>query len=177
VGTINKTQTTARDSQVIAGITKDLKTQSSMPIAGTTYTPVALIALIQSRINAINAVATARANWLDAVKTYQALNTQVNEVEAGLKAFVINLFGKTSPLLADFGFAPTPRAVPDVATKQAANDKRAATRKARNTMSKKQKAKITGATAAAAATATEPTPAATVNQVAQTPTATAPQKS
>jgi hypothetical protein len=128
---LNKTSTQARDTTVIAGITKDLKNVSSMALAGSTYTPVTLITLVQSRITLANAVAAARANWLDSVKTYKALNTQVSEVESGLKAYVINLFGKNSPLLADFGFAPTPRATPNAATVQQAVVKRAATRKAR----------------------------------------------
>ena len=50
---------------------------------------------------------------------------------------MINLYGKKSPLLADFGFAPTPRAAPAVETKQQAALKRAATRVARHTMGKK----------------------------------------
>jgi hypothetical protein len=182
--TSNKTTTQAHDTVLIAGITKDLKTVSSMPLAGSTYTPVTLIALIQSRINSANAVETARANWLAAIAAYQGLNTQVHEVEIGLKSFVINLFGKTSPLLADFGWLPSKRATQTTADKAVAIAKRAATRKARGTMSPKQKAKITGtveapaAQPAAAPSATATAPAAatpTVNLVVTTaPVAAAP---
>jgi hypothetical protein len=173
---INKTTVTAGDNQIIAGITKDLKTVSSLVLAGTTYTPVTVIQLIQSRINLINQVAAARATWLDQARALEALNTQVHAVEMALKQYVINTFGKTSPLLADFGFAPKQRTPLTTAQKQAAQAKSRATREARGTMSKKQKAKITGTvptTAQPPATTTTPatTPAAstpTVNLVVTT---------
>lgn len=173
----NKTTTLARDSLVIAGITKDLKNASAMPIAGTTYTPVALITLIQSRINAINAAAAARAQWLDAVKAVNALNAQVDEAEAGLQSYVLNLFGKSSPLLADFGFAPKPRATPDLATRTLAAAKAAATRKARGTMGKKEKAKITGTVGTTVATQTATTPAPSSPSTPVSANAAAPSKS
>ena len=141
---INKTTATARDTQIIAGIKKDLATTKTLLLAGSSYTPTALIALIQSRITAINTAAAARANWLDAVKSLDALNTQVHEVEMGLKQYVLNAFGKTSPLLADFGFS-APKVTPQtIETKSVAIQKRGATRDARHTMGKKQKAKIKG---------------------------------
>jgi hypothetical protein len=128
----NKATLIARDSLVISGITKDLKTTSSMPIAGKAYKPIALIALIQSRITAMNAAAAARAQWLDAVKTVNALNTQVNEA----------------------------RAIPDLATRTQAVAKGAATRIARGTLSTKEKAKIHGAVAVATEPVATPAPMA-----------------
>jgi hypothetical protein len=159
--TTNKTTITARDSQVIAAIKKDLSTVSSMPLAGATYTPTTLTDLIQSRINAVNAVAAARANWLAAVATFETVSTQVHAVEAGLKTFVMNLFGKTSPLLADFGYTAPKVTVQTTEEKQAAVLKRAATRKARNTLSKKAKSKITGVVAPPAQPAAPTEPATT----------------
>ena len=180
--TSNKTTTQARDSQVIAGISKDLKTVSSLSLAGTKYTPTTLTDLIQSRISAANAVATARANWLAAVKTYQAVFTVVQEVESGLKQYVINAYGKTSTVLADFGFVVSKRATQTTEDLTLAIQKRAATRLARGTMSKKAKAKIKGTVPTPAqptvptATATTPAPSVpTVNLVVTTqPTASAP---
>jgi hypothetical protein len=170
----NKTTMQALDTQVIAGINKDLKTTKSMLLAGSTYTPVTLIALIQSRITAINQVAAARASWLAAVATFDAVSTQVHAVEMGLKQYVFNAFGKTSPLLADFGFAAPKVVTPTTETKALALKKSAATRVARNTLSKKAKSKITGTVATPAqpvaptATATTPAPTTpTVNPVSQ----------
>ncbi len=167
---INKTTATAGDNQIIAGITKDLKTVSSLVLAGATYTPVTLIQLIQSRVNLINQVAAARATWLDQARALEALNTQVHAVEMALKQYVINTFGKTSPLLADFGFAPKQRTPLTAAQKLAAQAKSRATRAARGTMSKKQKAAIHGVvpTTTAQPPATTTTPATTPS--ASTPT-------
>ncbi|MGD0529879.1 MAG: hypothetical protein ABSE49_32385 [Polyangiaceae bacterium] len=173
----NKMTIQARDSQVIAGIQKDLKTVSSLSLAGTTFTTITLVALIQSRVDAINAVAAARASWLAAVAALETLSKQVNAVEKGLKAYVFNLFGETSPLIADFGFTAPKQTTPTVAVKQLAAQKRAATRTARNTMGKKEKAKIKGTVtppvqpATASAPATTPTPPV----ASPAPNATAPQ--
>jgi hypothetical protein len=173
----NKTTKKARDTEIIAGVTKNLKGAASLPLAGASYTPVALITLVQSRINAMAAVAAARANWLDAAKSLKVLNAQVDEVEAGLKSYVINVYGKTSPVLADFGFALKQRAVPTVAEKQQAVQKRAATRAARGTASAKAKSQIHGTVETTAPeTATAPA-APIVPPTAPTPSATAPQKS
>jgi hypothetical protein len=168
--TKNKTSTVASDNQIIAGITKDLKTVSSLVLAGTTYTPVTLIALIQSRINLINQVAASRAAWLDQVKQLEELDTQVHAVEMGLKQYVFNAFGKTSPQLADFGWTLKQRTPLTTEQKQQAVAKRDATRAARGTMSKKQKAAIHGVvpTTTAQPPATTTTPA--TQPAASTPT-------
>ena len=180
--TSNRNQTQAKDAQVIVGIEKDLQNVSNLLLAGETFTPPSLVALVQSRIDAANAVATAKASWQEAVKTYKALNTKVSPVVQGLKQYVFNAFGKTSPKLADFGFAAPRRATLTPEQTQAAVEKRKATRKARNTMGPKAKLKIKGTppTTAAPPVASEPatslvtaptaTPLVTVN-VAPAPAA------
>jgi len=169
----NKTAMQALDTQVIAGINKDLKNTKSLLLAGSTYTPVTLTALIQSRITAINEVATTRAAWLAAVAAFDTLSAQVHEVEMGLKQYAFNAFGKKSPLLADFGFAAPKVVTPTTDTKQLAIQKRAATRVARNTLSKKAKAKITGTVATPAQPAAPTAPATAPAPVTQ-PAAPAP---
>jgi hypothetical protein len=142
----NRTSTQGKDQQVIVGVQKDLQTMSSIPLGATTYTPTSLVALVQSRIDAANAVTTAKANWQSAAKTYEATDTQVTVVVRELRNLVIAAFGPTSPKLGDFGFA-APKKTPLTTEQQAvAIAKREATRKARGTLGKKQKAKITGAT-------------------------------
>jgi hypothetical protein len=153
----NRSVTQAHDGQVIVGIKKDLQNVSSLPLASSTYTMAALEQLIQSRIDAVNNVANAKANWHDAVAAYEALNTHVTEVVRGLRQYVINAFGQNSPVLADFGFTPPKKATltPEQAVARA--QKAAATRKARGTMGKKEKAKIKG-TVTATAPAIPPSP-------------------
>ena len=69
----NRTATQAHDAQIIVGIKKDLQQTTSLPLAGETYTPASFTALLQSRIDAGNAVAIAKANWQKAVETYNAI--------------------------------------------------------------------------------------------------------
>jgi hypothetical protein len=154
----NRPTTEAHDAQIILGIKKDLQNVSSLPLAGTTYTMTALEQLIQSRIDAANAAVNARANWLHASATYNALNAQVTPVVRALRQYAINAFGQNSPTLADFGFAPpkTATLTPEDKAKRVA--KALATRKARGTLGKKQKAAIKG-TVPTTAPATPPSPA------------------
>jgi hypothetical protein len=175
----NRVSTQGKDQQVIVGIKQDLQTMSSLPLGGQTYTPSSLVAFIQSRIDAANAVLAAKANWLNASKTYEAIDTQATVVVRELRNLVIGAFGASSPKLADFGFTPTKRKVQTPEEKAAAAVKRKATRVARGTLGKVQKLSIHGAptpapSAAASAPATSPTVPAPTPQPAPAPAAQAP---
>lgn len=156
---INRSLTVAHDTQMLVGIKKDLATVSTLAIAGSTYTPVTLEQLIQSRIDLANTVAQARAHWLDTTATYDALNTKVTQVVRGLRQYVINAYGEQSPLLADFGFAPRKQATLTPEEKVAKAAKALATRKARGTMGKVAKKKVKGTVAMTVAAPTSPAPA------------------
>ncbi len=168
----NRTNKNGTDQQAIIGIRQDLQTMSSIPMGASTYTPASLAAAIQARIDAANAVGTTRAAWLNAVKTYDALDAQVTVLMRELRNLVIATFGTTSPKLADFGFKATVRTPLTPAQKVARAAKALATRKARGTLGKKQKALITGETAAAAAAAAAAS--ATATAPTTTPAAPAP---
>jgi hypothetical protein len=182
--TTNRTNTQGKDQQLINGIQKNLEQMSSLALGGTTYTPATLVAFIQSRIDAANQVATAKATWQHAGTAYLALNKQADVVVHDLKQLVIAAFGGTSPKLADFGFAPRKVTVLTPEEKAAAAAKRAATRAARGTKGPKAKLAIKGtvpatepATAAQPAAPTAPTaPAGTAaTQAAQVPQVTSTQ--
>jgi hypothetical protein len=158
----NRSTTQAHDGQVIVGIKGHLQNVSSLPLAGSTFTMAELEQLIQSRIDAANAVAGAKAHWHDGSATYKSLNKHVSQVVRALRQYVINSFGESSPVLADFGFTPPKKATLTPEQKVARALKAAATRKARGTMGKKQKAPIKG-------TVTVP---ATSHPAASAPTAT-----
>jgi hypothetical protein len=163
MATKNRTSTQGRDQQVIAGIQKDLSTMSNLPLGSETFTPASLVAFVQSRIDAANEVTVAKANWQNASKTYEALDTKATIVVHDLKQLVIGAFGATSSKLADFGFTPRKVTVLTPEEKAAAAAKRAATRKARNTMGPKAKLAVKGtvpATGTATTPATPATPAA-----------------
>ncbi|HTQ09311.1 MAG TPA: hypothetical protein VMI31_04500, partial [Fimbriimonadaceae bacterium] len=94
----------------------------------------------------------------------------------GLQSYVQNLF--TDPnVVAQFGFTPRKTATQDTATKSLAVQKRAATRKARHTMGKNQKAGVHGTVPSAAPVAsgtqapqaTPPTPASPTPAVVPSP--------
>jgi len=85
ISTINRSTTQAHDAQVIVGIKKDLPNLSNQPLAGSTYTTATLTQLVQSRIDAANAVANAKAKWHDAVATYSGLNTKVTQVVRAIR--------------------------------------------------------------------------------------------
>ncbi len=147
----NRDTKLAHDGQVILGIKKDLQNVTSLPLDGDTYTPASLMAFLQSRIDAANKVATTRAAWLDATKQYDTLDAKVTGVVTGLKQYVLNAFGKTSPLLADFGFAPRKVTTRTPEQKAQAVAKAKATRAARGTKGPVAKLAVTGETVKLAA--------------------------
>lgn len=142
--TANRTKTQARDAQVIVGVQKHLQNVSSLPLGGTTYTPVDLVKLVQSRIDSANTTSTTKANWHSTVVADKTLNAQLTPVIRALRQYVINVYGASSPVLADFGFAPPKKATRTPEQKAASAAKAAATRKARHTMGPKQKKNVKG---------------------------------
>jgi hypothetical protein len=169
----NRTNTQAHDGQIIMGIKKNPQLFSSpLPLAGETFTSTSLIAFFQSRIDAANAVAAAKAQWIDSVKKYLEINATGTLVVRGLKQTIMNASGETSPVLADFGFTPAKRPTQTVEQKTEAVAKRAATRKARNTIGKKAKLAIKG-TVPPTAPATPVVPTAPVVPVTPAPPAPA----
>ncbi len=133
------------------GIKKDLQNVTTLPLDGVMYTPTSVVALIQSRIDAANEVATTKAKHADAIAVYKALDTKVTGAVTGLKQYVFNALGKTSPLLADFGFTPRKTTVRTPEQKAAAAAKAKATRAARGTKGPVAKLAITGETVKLAA--------------------------
>jgi len=165
----NKTTTLARDAQVIAGIQKHLQNTSSLPLVGSTYTPADLVKLVQSRIDASGQSDATKATWHSSVLAGETLNTKLTPVLRALRQYVINVFGATSPVLADFGFVPPKSATRTPEQKAASAAKAKATRKARGTMGKKQKKAVKGDV-----TGIIVTPTTSVSGVVAAPTASAP---
>jgi hypothetical protein len=168
--TVNTNTTQAHDAQVIVGIQKHLLTVPSLPLAGSTYTPADLVKLVQSRIDSAGVVAAAGANRHATVVAHDALGTKLTPILRGLRQYVLNVFGETSPVLADFGFTAPKTATRTPEQKAAAAAKALATRKARGTMGKKQKKSVKG-TVPTTAPVTPPTASP---PVAPSPVASAP---
>ena len=140
MATVNRSTIQARDAEVISGIQKHLMNVASISLNGVSYTPAALIQLVQSEIDAANAATQAKTAFSQAAQANQAAHAKVAPVITALRTYVINLMGTQGTTLDDFGFSP-PKAhkVLTAAEKAAAAAKRKATRAARHTMGSNQK--------------------------------------
>jgi hypothetical protein len=159
--TVSRTTTQGKDQEVLNGIETELQSMGTLYLGSETFTPQTLAAFVQHRIDLANAVATARAAWESALREYDAIDKQANRVIADLRRTVMAAFGRDTPKLASFGFLPPRQPMLTSDQRSKAAHKAAATRKARRTMGKKQKALIkgdaAGATASVAASATAST--------------------
>jgi hypothetical protein len=142
----NRTTTLGSDKQAIEGVQKDLQGMQVLHLGGREFTPTTLEDYIQVRVDAANAILIAKAAWLKAILTYEALDGDTEVVLRDLKRLVIGAFGEQSPKLADFGYEPPKQFTWTEAQKAAAVAKRAATRKARGTLGPKARLAITATT-------------------------------
>jgi hypothetical protein len=141
---INKDKTINALRQAIAGVQKHFGTIPTIVLGGTPTAPSALVATLQAAIKGIDDATTAEKAFHD---TVAAQNTALVAARAGLKALktlVESQLGSTASIFGDFGFTVPTRKTPDEATKAAAVAKREATRAARGTRGKRQKAGIKG---------------------------------
>jgi hypothetical protein len=143
--TVSRTTTQGKDQEVLNGIQTELQSMPTLFLGSETYTPQTLADFVQSRIDKANAVTTTRAAWEDALRAYDAVNKKATIVLGDLRHLVMAAFGRESPKLASFGF-PLPK-VPTLTSEQRSRAalRAAATRKARRTMGKRQKALVKGA--------------------------------
>jgi hypothetical protein len=117
----------------------------SIILAGQSYTTPQAVALLTTLFNSSTAVATAKGAWKEAIVADDVLNAQSGPIAKELRQIVKLMFSNTTNALAAFDIAP--RKVPTpltAAARTAAEAKAKATRVARGTTSKKQKAQITG---------------------------------
>jgi hypothetical protein len=143
---LNRTTLRDRCRMAMAGIDKHLASETAIPIAGATKAPADIKKALQGQIDSADATQVARGNWLDAARAESAQNGPTVSLLASLKSYVLLKFGDAAvATLADFGFTPRKQTPKTVETKAAAAEKSLATRKARQTMGKRQKEKVTGA--------------------------------
>ena len=142
----SKASSQARDTQVIAGIAAHFTGATKFTFGGVDYKATEIQKLLQSRIDAASATAAARAKWLTAAAAEQEKTTESESVLLALKSHLVTTYGAKSQVVADFGFTPKQKETTAKTTADAVV-KREATRKARGTMGKKEKLKITGVVA------------------------------
>ena len=172
MSTSNTTKVTrqARIGQVISGIQKNLSQMPAITLSGTSYTPATLIATLQKGIDTSKTSVNSKAKWIADVQVERNTYAELGPVLRYIKAFVTAQFGDTqssAQKLEDFGLSPRKARSKNVAVKADAATKGRATRVARATKGKKQKAKIKGTPVAAppagGTTTKEPAPTASTS--------------
>ena len=129
---------------LVAGTQKHTP-NGSFTIGSESFTAANLVQLLQGLADAIAKVDDAKAAWQDALTSLDDEQAKVAPVLRGYRNLLLATYGNAPATLADYGLAPRKGPTPPSAdVKAAAVAKRAATRKARHTMGKKQKAEIKG---------------------------------
>lgn len=127
---------------LVAGTQKHTP-NGSFTIGSESFTAANLVQLLQGLADAIAKVDDAKAAWQDALTSLDDEQAKVAPVLRGYRNLLLATYGNAPATLADYGLAPRKGPTPPSAdVKAAAVAKRAATRKARHTMGKKQKAEI-----------------------------------
>jgi hypothetical protein len=114
-------------------------------LVSTDYTTATLVQALQGLISALTAVGSAHASVKQALTAYGAEDTKMGPIVSALKRVLRAMYADSPATPALFGLKPPKARAPLTSTQLAAKvAKAAATRKARGTMSKKQKASISG---------------------------------
>jgi hypothetical protein len=164
--TNNRTTQQVSVQKLIDGLNKHSQTIPSLVIGGTSLTTAAIIAILQTRLETATAAQSTRATWQNAVKADKDERVKARGFLLALRQALLVAFGGSIDALADFGLTPRKPRVVTPEKKAAAAAKARATRTARHTMGKNQKAAIKGTVSPTApATAAPPAPAPTVPAV------------
>ena len=144
---------TVANQKLAEGMDKHQATLKAVVIDGVEYTAAQAVSELEEIIAAAELAVSSHASWLAAVAAdLEKLESSANFV-SGLRQAIMAAFGKKVDVLVDFGLTPRKSVVLTPEQKQEAAAKAKATRAARHTMGRRQKAAITGVTAAASATA------------------------
>jgi len=161
--------------QLIAGTKKHFSNTSSLAFGNATYTPTQVESLLQSLVDLRTGVDALRAATRAKVVAEEAQAPPLRSQMAAYVVFVRATFGDSPDVLGDFGLKPKKaKASPTIQQKATAAARRAATRKARNTLGKNQKKDVKGTVTTIVAStppAGSPSPSA---PSAPTPVASAP---
>jgi hypothetical protein len=140
----SKATVLTRVRALIAGTEKHFST-TAFVLGKTAYTAATLTEALQSLANAIVRLNALHASVKDAVMELRAIETQVAPLMRDYQRVVLAAFSTGAQELADFGMQPPKARTPMDSEKRAvAVAKMRATRKARGTMSRKQKLAIKG---------------------------------
>ncbi len=136
------------------GLTKHASTIPQLVIGAVSMTPADVSTKLESRIAVAQAVDSTRATWRNAVAVDDTATEQLKPFLSGLRQTLLAAFSGQVDVLADFGLTPRKKAVLTTTERAAAALKAKATRAARGTLGKNQKADITTNVKVNAATVT-----------------------
>ena len=141
----SKLAETAADQSLIDGLNNVAATIPSFVVGGATVPTKDIVTTLQARLATAKAAESARATWRTAVQADRDERAKTKALASVIKQTLLQYFAGKTDTLATFGLTPRkPRAVKP-AGKVVAAAKAKATRAARHTMGKKQKAAIVGA--------------------------------
>jgi hypothetical protein len=147
----------AQLQKILYGLGKHFPSVTTLTLGGASYAMTDLTNLIQAELSAITSTSQAKAAYSAQVQVERNATAKVSPLLSLLKDYVFVQLGNTqaaSSALEDFGYTPRKSAKKTLATKVEAADKAVATREARHTLGKKQKAEIEGTVPAIAPAAT-----------------------
>jgi hypothetical protein len=134
---ISQTAKYAATTTLIDGIKKRLSAGKSYRVGGKTYSHEQLLASFQEQTQALEAIRSARIALAAAVARERLVARRAKAVRVALEQFLLNEFGPTSPVLAEFGVtAPKKPGPKTLQGKLAGAEKARATREARGTAGK-----------------------------------------
>jgi hypothetical protein len=140
----SKAQALAHVQALIAGTQKHTP-NGSLTFGGTTYPVASLVQLLQGLVAAMASLNAVQASAKDAMSALRDVQAKVGPVLRAYRRYLIATYGNATQTLADYGLEPPKARTPLTSAAQAtAVLKLRATRKARGTTSKKQKAAIKG---------------------------------
>ena len=142
----NSTKSTvaAAAKQLIAATTKHLANETSIKLAGSSYTPTQIIDSLQAIVNLRESVDASKASTTAKLETEKTEMPALRTRMRALVTYVKAVFATQPDVLADFGIAPKTRTPLTAEAKTAAAAKRKATRAARKVMGSKQRLQVQG---------------------------------
>jgi hypothetical protein len=149
----NRNDQLTAERTLIGGLVLHAAAIPSMVISGAFQTTNDLVASLRTRVDSAEAVRSTRAAWLTAVQADRDKRAATKTFVSGVRQALLVAFGNHLDTLADFGLTARALHVRTPEEKLAVAEKAKATRTARHTMGRKQRAAIKGAVAA-----TEPVP-------------------
>jgi hypothetical protein len=129
---------------VISGLLAFYAPTDTFLMKSGTYTRDDLVTKFQTFVAALETTKSSNQQWRQNIQAERSLELEVEPLRVGVRAVAQTRFGKDGTQLLQFGFTPAKARVQTPASKVLAAAKARATREARGTLSKKEKAALKG---------------------------------